>query len=409
MSEGRLWWFGRGNVNASASDAFDVFDEMIEGDSAPIDRSIGAGPVDDIKWALDLSRIIVGTQGSELSIRSSSLDEPITRANFNFRGPSTQGSGDVDAIKIDNRGMFVQRSDVRLYELSVDDRVTYDYGSLDMMALVPEIGYPVIKRLGVQRQPDTRIHCVRGDGKVAILVSEPAEEVLFWILYETDGFVEEVDVLPGPLEDRVYYTVRREVNGETVRYRERWSQENECRGGTVSRCADSHILYSGTNSDILGDLEHLEGKEVVVWGDGKDLGSYTVENGSIRLSEPASEIVVGLKYTAQFKSAKLQYAAAAGTALTQKKTFAHVGLVLADTHWQGLRFGLSFDDDQLEDLPCIGEEEEEIEEHTVFDLTDVHKLPVEHGWTTDSRLCLEACAPRPCTVLACVIDQQTNG
>jgi hypothetical protein len=48
--------------------------------------------------------------------------------------------------------------------------------------------------------------------------------------------------------------------------------------------------------------------------------------------------VVGLPYTGEFQSAKLAYAAALGTALNQKKRIDHIGLVLTDTHYQGLEY-----------------------------------------------------------------------
>jgi hypothetical protein len=59
--------------------------------------------------------------------------------------------------------------------------------------------------IGVQRQPDTRIHCVLGDGTVAILTFEAEEEVMAWSTYETDGAVEQVIVLPGAGEDNDGY------------------------------------------------------------------------------------------------------------------------------------------------------------------------------------------------------------
>ena len=95
LHEGRKYWFGKGSINGSISDAYESFDPDQEGDSAPIDRSIGKGPVDDIQWALSLTRLMVGADGSEISVKSSSLNEPITPSNFNFHDPSTQGSANV--------------------------------------------------------------------------------------------------------------------------------------------------------------------------------------------------------------------------------------------------------------------------------------------------------------------------
>src|SRR3546814_6531374 len=79
---------------------------------------------------------------------------------------------------------------------------TADYGSLDLTLLVPEHGDPGFTHLAVQRKPGTRIHCMRVDGTVAVLIYQPAEEVKCWVEVETDGDVEDIVVLPGTGEDR---------------------------------------------------------------------------------------------------------------------------------------------------------------------------------------------------------------
>lgn len=215
LYEGRLWWLGKNAVVASISDAFDSFDPSFEGAAGPINRTIGSGPVDDIQWVLPLKRLLVGAEGGEIGIRSTTFDEPITPTNFNIKPVSSQGSSDVNAAHFDNRGVFVQRCGSRLYELAYSVE-TNDYDANDLTAMVPEVGEPGIVAIAVQRQPDTRIHCVRSDGVVAVAVIDRAENVLSWQLIETDGVVEEVVVLPGTTEDAVYYVVDRSVNGEVT-------------------------------------------------------------------------------------------------------------------------------------------------------------------------------------------------
>ena len=208
--EGRLWWAGKNNINGSVSDDFVNFDPDFEGDAGPINRTIGSGPVDDIHWLLALNRLVVGGEGTEFTVRSSSFDEPITPSNFNLKGPSTQGSAAVLPVKFDSQGAFVQRSGARVYELNQDGN-TADYVAIDMTGLSPEIGEPSIVTMAVQRQPDTRIHAVRSDGSVAVAVIDRVEKALSWQVVETDGDVEDVVVLPGTSEDQVFYSVKREL------------------------------------------------------------------------------------------------------------------------------------------------------------------------------------------------------
>jgi hypothetical protein len=198
LHESRLWWFGKGWLLGSVSDAYASFDDEVIGDSAPIIRTIGFGPVDVMKFGVGLLRLIIGTDTRELVVRSTSLDEPITVTNFNIKAPSTQGSSDVDGVKIDDYYIFVQGSGNRIFKLEYSgESVQTDYRSGDLTELCPEIGMPYITRIAAQRQPDTRVHCVRSDGKVAVLVSQPAEDVKCWVLVETDGIVEDAVVLPG--------------------------------------------------------------------------------------------------------------------------------------------------------------------------------------------------------------------
>lgn len=217
LYEGRLWWGGKNNIWGSITDAYDSFDPDFLGDAGPINRTIGAGPVDNINFLLPLQRMIVGSAGAELSVRSTTFDEPLSPTNFNLKEASTQGSAPVLAVKHDSRGIFVQRSGERVYELAFDSQA-YDYGSTDLTKLIPELGRPGIVAIAIQRQPDTRIHCVKSDGSVAIAVIDPTEEarVISWQIITTDGAIEDVVVLPGVGEDSVYYAVNRTIGSTGV-------------------------------------------------------------------------------------------------------------------------------------------------------------------------------------------------
>lgn len=403
LYEGRLWWAGKDKNWGSVSDAFDNFDPETDGDSGPISRNIGSGPVDTINWLLPLQRLVIGGQGAEISARSSSFDEPLTPDNYNIKECSTQGSAAVAGVKVDSLGLFVQKSGTKLFELTFDGNV-YDYSSAELTLLCPEIGEPSITLLAVQRQPDTRVHCVRSDGKVAILVYDKLENVRCFILLETDGEVEDVAVLPGLVEDNVYYIVKRTINGNTVRFYEKWAMESECRGGLVSKCADAHVTYQGAATTVVTGLDHLEGETVTVWADGDDVGNKVVSGGQVTLSVAASNVVVGLGYTARFKSSKLAYASSLGTALLQKKRISQVGFVLADTHRKGLRFGQSFE--HMDDLPEV-ENYQEVE-NAVWPDYDNETIEFPGEWGTDARICFEAASPRPATVLGAVFVIETN-
>lgn len=466
LFDGRLWWAGRDRVWGSESDNFTGFDIFREGDSAGISRSVGTGPIDNINWILPLTRLILGREGSECSVRSSAFDEPLTPTNFTLKDCSTLGSKALPALRIDTRGIFVEKSGRRVYELAYNVEIQ-DYRPLDLTRLNPKIGVDGFVDIALQRQPDTVIHLVTGLGQVAVLVRDAGiDDVTAWWRFQTDGFVENVAVLPGTLEDQVYYVVKHTINGSTKRYIEKMARRDEAVGGTSCKIMDCHLVVSQASSTTVTGLSHLEGKTVVVWGNSKDLGSYTVSSASITLSEAVTSCIVGLggsstsvansspantmtvsgyngvpgtvfaddRYVgtiapsagtltlpngllaynviayfglaAPFMSAKLAYGAQMGTALSQTKKIDHLGLILLDTHYQGITQGQSHNG-TMDPLRAI-RKHEAVASDTVYAQYDDVMAPVPGRWDTDGRLCLLAQSPRPACVMAAVIGMDTK-
>lgn len=414
LNEGRLWWAGKDKYFGSVTDEFDNFDPDYEGNAAPIIRSIGSGPVDVINWLLPMQRLMAGTDGSVVSGRSSSFDEPLTAVNFNPKPTITQGSARIAAVKVDGAGMFVKRGGFRILNLgySINEN---DYIIEDLSALVPEIGKPGIVNFAVQRQPDTRLHAVRSDGKVAVMVYDKLEDVKCWLLIETDGFVEDVCVLPDTDEDAVYYVVRRVVDGVDKRYFERWAREDEAIGGTVNKQADSFVIYNSGLSATITGLSHLEGKEVVVWADGLDFSpgvgeeqtKFTVTGGQITLPSAVSQAVVGSGYEARYRSTRLAYVSNPGeNALASRKRQHSLAMVLADTHAQGLVYGKDFD--TMDDMPGM-EGYATVDPNSIWDEYNYEAFEFPGEWEVDDRLCLKSTAPRPCTLLAAIVGMNSNG
>lgn len=423
--EARLGWAGKDTVWLSTTDAFDNFldenpDGTPVGDSGPIDRTIGFGPVDIINWMLPLQRLILGGQGTEFSCRSSALDEPLTSTNFNIKGPSNQGSAAVNPVKIDNRGAFVQRGGTRLFELAVGNLgdYTYDYGASDLTTFIPEVGGPIgttthIVRLAVQRQPDTRIHCIRSDGVAAVLVYDKAENIMCWLTLSTTGLFEEVVVLPaqsGQREDQVYYVVNRTINGAVVRYLEKWALESECLGGTLTKIADAFVTFTNAPPNlIVSGLTHLIGATVICWHDGLceedangDVRTYVVDGaGTITLTTLATTGVVGLAYDSQWKGSFL------GQNLIPHKRISDVGLMLANTHPKGLRFGPTLTNADMDYLPLVNAGAP-ADINAIYSTYAPEPIPFPGGWAVDKRLCLKASAPRPVTVLAAVVSGEAH-
>ncbi|MBZ9873077.1 hypothetical protein LB542_19710 [Mesorhizobium sp. BR1-1-9] len=421
FAEGRLWWSGSDRLWGSVSDGFDDFDDTTEGDSGPIARSIATGGVNDTQWLLALQRLLVGTEGAVSTVKSSSFDEPLTPTNLSIKDSSSTGASSVDPARVDTRGVFVDRSGKAVFELSFDGQSS-DYNATQMSKLATDLFSSGIKTLSVQRRPDTRIWVVNNDGSCVCIVYEPLEEVLAFIPIETDGEFESVAALPADDQDRVYFVVNRTVNGSTVRYIEKMALDSDVKPSTTCKVMDA--FADGVNSPASTTINvgtHLVGETVVVWADGEPLvtevNGYTVPNtytvngsGNITVGSAVTNWVAGLPYTARYKSAKLAYGAAGGTAMLQQKKVDEVGLIMTDFVRAGVRYGSQFDNPERPLFPPPAQKGFTTAPAIVLsDVDDEEPFLFPGEWNTDSRVCVECASPNTMTLISMVISVTTNG
>lgn len=415
LADGRLWWGGRDLVWGSVSDDFHNFDDETEGDSGPIMRAVATGGVNSVQWIMALQRLLFGTEGAVTAAKSSSLDEPLTPTNLAMKDGTTVGVAPVAAARIDARGLFVERSGRSIFELAFQADAA-DYGAGQLSKITTNLFSSGIKEMTVQRRPDTRVWVVCNDGSVVCIVYEPADEVLCFIPIETDGEIESMAVLPADEQDRVYALIKRTINSATVRFVEKMALDSEAAPGDQCKVMDACVAVSGSPTTTV-TLSHLVGETVVAWADGApvvdtdgDRVEFTVSGGgTITLPTAASDIVVGLPYTARYKSARLAYGADGGTAMLAKKHVDKVGLILTDFARGGVRYGSEFDNAShpLWPLPTEidGQTADTVSSATV---EDEETYPLNAPWSIDSRVCIETKSPFPAAVLGMVLEITTN-
>ncbi|RVL87581.1 hypothetical protein CN140_01210 [Sinorhizobium meliloti] len=405
---GRIYWSLSDMIYGSVPDAFKSFDDEVEGNSAPISRSINASSQRGILWMLGLQRLIAGTDASEVSIKASSFDEPLTADSWFPVDASTRGCANLRAVKADKDGIFVQASGTGAFRMA-PDQSGFDYSSSDLMAMHEEIcdGSPIVD-VAVQRKPDTVVWFILANGEARALTYEPAENVIAWSRVVTDGLFKRVVAVRGAGQDSVYFAVVR--NG--AQRLERLAKLTECRGGAINCLADGFKRFTATAGQTTFSVAHLDGKDVTVWVNGaavhdqEDL--YTVAGSQVVLPAMTGgeNVVIGLPYTGKWQSTKLAYGAANGSALFHKKRVSQLGLGLTKTMLDGLRVGNSFSN--LRRLTTT-KGDKPIPAGYLFDDFDADMMSVSSDWDTDSRICLEARAPYPFTASSLVMDVKTNG
>jgi len=238
-----------------------------------------------------------------------------------------------------------------------------------------------------------------------------------------------VTILPTGDDDDVYFVVKRTIDGYTKRYIEKLASSDELDVSGVSYYVDSSIRFqSATPVTTVTGLTHLVGEEVVVFAprlfcfDGNAFEfdafqandtaaseprtAYTVNaSGEIELDFAVTDVVIGLPYTAKYKSVKLAYGSAAGTALTQKKRVDHLAIVGLNTAPDGLRIGRDYDN--MYKLSGIYKGKA-LDDYFIVEEWDYDATAFPGSWDTDSRICITAQSPYPATISGMVISMKTN-
>ena len=134
----------------------------------------------------------------------------------------------------------------------------------------------------------------------------------------THAKVESVAVIDGDTdEDQVWVIVQRWINGAVRRYVEYFTPFEFDEDLTAFHYLDSGLSYVGGDTTSLTGLDHLEGEVVDIIGEGSTQTAKTVASGAITLSTATEQAKVGLLYSSDLQTMRLDEGY---TETTQTKT-----------------------------------------------------------------------------------------
>lgn len=342
--DGRLWTLRQGQFWGSYSEAYESHD-YDEGNSSAIARSVAVGGANEGEWMVGLSRLIIGTQGAEVVVRSNAFDEPLSTTNMTVREMSTYGVGNVPPIKVDTRCLYADVSTCHLMEIVYNVQIQ-DFVARPLTTLHRDIAKAGIKQMAVMRRPDTRLLIVLQDGTMLIKQFDPNENIMGWGRFTSSlagSTIHSVAVLPAAQQnqDEVYIIAKRTVGGAAQYYLENLGPINYV-GAADARSVDSYVEYSGSAVTSLAGLSHLEGQTVQVWAAGYYAGLKTVSSGAVELPASVTTAWAGLPVTGYYKSVKLAFGSESGTALAQRARPEKIIPILRKAYTGGISYGQDF-------------------------------------------------------------------
>jgi hypothetical protein len=129
---------------------------------------------------------------------------------------------------------------------------------------------------------------------MAVLCIARDQELLAWTLFETDGDYEEVTTLGTD----VYLTVKRTINGSTVRFIERMDADHFMDA--------SRLATNGSPTTAWSGFSHLNGETVRVRGDDYILENAAVSSGAFTSSLDVSAVEAGINFLARVKTLPIE-------------------------------------------------------------------------------------------------------
>jgi hypothetical protein len=397
------------NHAPDSPDASDVWDGTVEDDDA-LDYTISSDSVNAIRWlSAGGNTLAIGTTGGQWV--PSSQGAVLTPSDISVRRQTTRPAAAVQPVRIDNFVLFVQRALRKIREFGYTFE-TDSYHAPDMTRLAAHVTYGGIVEMDFAEEPDSIVWAVRNDGQLLSMTYRREEDVVGWSRHVLGGsfgsgdpVVESIVIIPGADgagqtqssddRDEIWLTVKRTINGSTVRYVEMLERVFEDgHDQEDAYYADSIITYDGAATTSITGLDHLEGETVKVWADGYIVADKTVASGTITLANAASVVQVGLGYTHTIKSLKLLPGTQAGTPIGKVK---QVFAITFSLHNAALvTYGPSTDNLETRDFRQVSDAMDAAVSLFTGDVTYEH----DGGWTEDPRLIVQSDAPAPFTLQA---------
>lgn len=382
-----------------------VFESMAAsippGDADAIEFTISGSQQHNIQWVSGEKTLLIGTEGSIISINSTSDDKAITPKNIQLSVEQFYGSSYVDALPAGGTTLMVHSSGRIVREISYDFS-SDGYKSPDLCLLSEHIfvGRRIV-RMAWQQTPWAILWALLDDGSIASCTYMRDHDIIGWHVQTTDGIIEDICAIPGFEESSIYVLVRRQNSRGTFRSLEKLAPFFRNPDPQQAFFVDSGLSYRGEPVQILSGLDHLEGRQVQIMADGYESPSQTVTGGSISLPQAAQVVHAGLAYISEIEPVRPEIPLQTGSTMTRVRQVNGAVLRL----YQSMNVLAGPDEKHLHDV-IVHDAANPLNPAFV---TGDRQVTIDSGWVSaggawkdDTHVLIRAAGPTPMTLLSIV-------
>jgi len=355
-------------------------------------------------------QLFVFTSGALWTVQPGGNVDAITSASKKVSVSAYISSTDTPPITIKQNILMVsgkQNAGFEVHSLGFDLQ-TDGYKGSDLTVLARHLfENKTISEWAYSERPYRLLVCVRSDGKLLVMTYLEEHQVFAWSVWETDGTFESVSSVPEGQEDVFYFVVKRNINGNDVKYIERMHS----RDFTLIEDAffvDCGLTYEGVATSTITGLDHLEGEDVIALADGNlvtssyESATMTVTNGAIDIGNAAAKVHVGLPYTGTFESLPLNTSTQQGPTIAKNKVPKEVVLRVQDT--RGIFVG-----SDVNDLQEYATRTTELWGDPAAILNEVIKIPIPGDWEKENGVVVQSEPGLPQTILSITANTNIGG
>lgn len=330
---------------------------------------------------------------------ASDVITPITLVS---RQQSFVGASATKPALVGNNMVYVAARGGHLRELGFDgERGGFISGDVSVRA--PHLfDNRTITTLTVSQAPYPVVWCVSTNGLLIGFTYIPEQQVGAFHWHDTQGAFEDATTIHEDGRDVTYVVVRREIDGQQVRYIEFFT-DRLFDDYTEQHFVDCGAVYDGTPTNTVAGLDWLEGATVSILADGAVCPQQVVLGGEVSLPDAveASVIHIGLPYVSDLRTLPMAVELE-GYGQGMPKNVNAVWMRVYRS--SGIFAGPSFDElveykqrtiEPMGSPPELKSEEIEI--------------VVQGAWTDDGAVCIRQSDPLALTVLSLTADFALGG
>ena len=363
-------------------------------DDDAVNITIASDQVNVIKHLLPARFLQILTSSAEFTLSGGTGTTPVTPTNVNVLRETTFGSSSIRPLRAGNSTILIQKGTEKVKEITFDLDTDGLLG-IDLTVLADHITSGGLVDMIWQQEPELVLWFVSTGGKLIGLTYDRANGTVGWHEHPLGGTatVESITAIPSGAEDQVYLSVKRTINSATVRhivFLKTLSFDTIADAFFV----DSGLTYSGSSTDTITGLNHLEGETVQILADGSTHADKTVSGGSITLDRNATKVHIGFNYTSLIKTLRMEGGADDGVSQGKIKRIHGVTVRFLDT--VGAEMGP--DASNLDRLPF--RDSSMAMDQAVPLFTGDKEISFPSGYDNDAQVVVQQSQPLPMTITA---------